>query len=263
MSTKPPSRSTPEPPNLRSDLADRSDVKALLTELQDGLKEGEDPLFYKLRRAAPDPACVGADAARIYVGPREVAGVVRPVVETAKVRVRSGVEERRAVAEPGVLRRGRGAWSLAVALALVGGGVVVMVLRSAGERGQEATEREATASVSSVSSVSVSASAAAVQSARAPLPVASASASASVSAMPVVSAAPMPALSTSATAAPMPAPSASATVAPTRKAGRRGVEDPYDAAPSPAPGVPRPALAADESKPEIPSPTPPQGAPRF
>lgn len=145
MSTKPPSRRTPEPPNLRSDLADRSDVKELLAELQDGLKEGEDPLFYKLRRAAPDPACVGAGAARMYVAPREVPGVARPVVETAKVSVRSGVEAQRAVMGPGAVRRARGAWILAGALALVGGGVVVPVLRSAPERGLVRARRRATA----------------------------------------------------------------------------------------------------------------------
>jgi hypothetical protein len=214
MSTKPPNRRTPEPPNLRSDLADRSDVKVLLAELQDGLKEGEDPLFYKLRRAAPDPACVGADAARIYVAPREVPGVARPVVETAKVSVRSGVEGRRAVTEPGAVRRVRRAWILAAALGLVAGGVVVMVLRSAPKRG--AAELASPASVSSVS-------AAAVQSVRAPLPAVSASASA----MPAVSAAPAPLPGVSVSAAK----AVSATAAPTRKLGRRGVEDPYDAAP--------------------------------
>ncbi|MEO5725973.1 MAG: hypothetical protein ABI134_34580, partial [Byssovorax sp.] len=135
MSTKPPSRRTPEPPNLRSDLADRSDVKALLAELQDGLKEGEDPLFYKLRRAAPDPACAGADAARVYVAPREVPGVTRPAVETAKVSLGRGVDAGRKGRKPGALRRVHGAWILAAALGLVGGGVVVMVLRSAPERG--------------------------------------------------------------------------------------------------------------------------------
>ncbi|MEO5729519.1 MAG: hypothetical protein ABI134_34790 [Byssovorax sp.] len=239
MSTKPPSRRTPEPPNLRSDLADRSDVKALLAELQDGLKEGEDPLFYKLRRAAPDPACVGADAARIYVAPREVPGVARPVVETAKVSVRSGVEARRTLRELGAFRRVRGAWILAAALGLVAGGVIVLVLRSVPEPGRSATERAASAS-----GASAGMSVAAVQSVTVPLP--------AVSAMPAVSPAPMP----------LPAESAPAVLM--RKPRRRGVEDPYDAAaPSPAPGMPRPALSAAESKPEIPSPTPPQGAPRF
>lgn len=241
MSTKPPSRSTPEPPNLRSDLADRSDVKALLAELQDGLKEGEDPLFYKLRRAAPDPACVGADAARIYVAPREVPGVARPVVETAKVRVRSGVEARRAETEAGVVGHVRGAWILAAALGLVAGGVVVLVLRSAPERGA--------AEMASPSMASTSATAASV---RMPLPLASAA--------PMVSAAPMPLPAVSLSSAK----AVSAPAAPTRKPGRRGAEDPYDAAaPSPARGVPRHALSAEESKPDIPSPTPPQGAPRF
>lgn len=237
MSTKPPSRRTPEPPNLRSDLADRSDVKELLAELQDGLKEGEDPLFYKLRRAAPDPACVGADAARMYVAPREVPGVARPVMETAKVSVRSGVEARRAVMGPGALRGVRGAWILAAALGLVGGGVVVMVLRSVPERGPGAVERAALASGSSASAGAATVTA--VQSVRVP----SLAVSASVSVAALVSASP----------APLPAVSASAAkavrvmAAPARKPGLRGVEDPYDAAPRPSAGTmvpPAPAPAA-------------------
>ena len=116
-------------------------MKALLAELQQGLKEGEDPLYYALPRAAPDPACVGADAARVYVAPREVPGVVRPVVETVKVSVTRGVDPRRAAGEQEGARRVRGAWILAAALGLVAGGIAVMVLR--GTPGREAAESAA------------------------------------------------------------------------------------------------------------------------
>ena len=66
----------------------------LIAELQEGLKAGEDPLYYELPREAPDPACVGAEAARMYVGPREVPGVSRPVVESGKVSLRRDREGR-------------------------------------------------------------------------------------------------------------------------------------------------------------------------
>lgn len=200
MTTRPPSRRTPEPPNLRTDLAERADVKALLGELKEGRPSGEDPLFYELPREAPDPACVGADAARVYVAPIEPGMAPRGTMDAASVRLGAAIDPRRAVTErvptrtraaaipAGPESRGgrRGAWIGAVALGLVAGGIAVMVLRGTPKRGPA----EAALPASPVQSARAAPEM--VPSESMPSPAVSASAPRTVSPAPTVSAPPTP-----------------------------------------------------------------------
>jgi hypothetical protein len=100
--TRPTSPSEPPldpdaPPNLGLGLRDQPDVKALLAELSEGLKEGEDPLFYKMAEAPEeDSGEYAPNEARVYVGPTTLRPAHHKTLELDRVKVDPEVDPRRA-----------------------------------------------------------------------------------------------------------------------------------------------------------------------
>lgn len=89
------------PPNLRLGLRDRPEVKALLAELSQGLKDGEDPLFYELPDSPPDDleACAPNEA-RVYVGPTKPPLAHHKTLELDRVKIAAAVRAPKEEASP-------------------------------------------------------------------------------------------------------------------------------------------------------------------
>jgi hypothetical protein len=89
------------PPNLRLGLRDRPEVKALLAELSEGLKPGEDPLFYEMPDSPPDdPDACAPNEARVYVGPTTPPMAHHKTLELDRVKVAASVRAPKEGASP-------------------------------------------------------------------------------------------------------------------------------------------------------------------
>jgi hypothetical protein len=86
-----------EAPHRRArKLRDDPEVKELLAELSQGLKPGEDPLFYELPQEPDDPEACAPNEARVYVGPTAPPKAHHETLELARVKVAPSVDPRRA-----------------------------------------------------------------------------------------------------------------------------------------------------------------------
>lgn len=231
------------PPNLRLGLRDRPEVKALLAELSQGLKAGEDPLFYELPDSPPDdPEACAPNEARVYVGPTKPPLAHHKTLELDRVKIAAAVrapkeEDAPPMSRPTVVSTRRGAVgaggkrSAAIGAAVAAAALVVLAV--AALRGPSGGERAAaTASVSATVPSVVVPSGTGVPSPRA-----------------VPSAAPSP--SPAASAAPTAKPGAPPSPSVKRPNGARNDgDDPYGDAASPSP--PKTAAPVDPPPPPLP-----------
>lgn len=124
--------SKPEPPNLRTGLAQRPDVKALLDEMSKDLGSSEGPFFYEMTEAR-DPNPLLPDEARDYVPPVEVKDPkAHSTLEMAKVAVSKRGNPRYAETVRSAKPSASGSWRRAtlgavIAMAGIAIGVIAML----------------------------------------------------------------------------------------------------------------------------------------